>query len=97
MRKLLLKMISDLGKCPNQKTHEICKYAYLRVFWFRHIPRSKYISKSSFLIKCYIITVLQKKIGAFRSVFKKSKIVISKSDLGGGGGKIVAKKKFDAL
>ena len=26
-------LIPDFGKCPNQKTHEIRKYVYLRVFW----------------------------------------------------------------
>ena len=50
-------MIPDLVKCPNQKTR---KYVYLRiscVFWFGHFPRCGIKSKSSFLIKCYIITV----------------------------------------
>ena len=44
---MLLALIPDLGKCPNQKTHEIRKYAYLRVFWFGHFPRSGIESESS--------------------------------------------------
>ena len=31
-------MIPDLGKCPNQKRHEIRKYAYLRVFMVSALP-----------------------------------------------------------
>ena len=37
---------------------EMCKYPYFRVFWFGHFPRSGVESESSFLIKYYIITVL---------------------------------------
>ena len=51
----------------------MCKYTYLPVFWFGHFPRSGIESESNFLIKCYIITVLNFYLGAFRSVFKKVK------------------------
>ena len=53
----------DLGNCPNQKTR---KFVYLRiscVFWFGH----------SFLIKCYIVTVLKKKNVVFGHYLKKNK------------------------
>ena len=64
MRKLLLEIISDHGKCPNQKTHESESAGAF--------PRSEIISKSSFPLKSYIITIL-KIFGAFWSVFKKGK------------------------
>ena len=44
--------------CLQKKYTVMCKYAHLRVFWFGHFPRSGIESESSFLIKCYIITVL---------------------------------------
>ena len=56
-QKLCSDLILDLGKCPNQKTHEIRKYLYLCVFWLGHFPRSRIESKNS-LIKCYKITLL---------------------------------------
>ena len=51
-------LILDLGKYPNQKTYEIRKYMYMHVFWFGHIPSSRIKSKSFFVIRCYIISVL---------------------------------------
>ena len=88
MKKLLSDLIPEIGKCPNQKTDEIRKFAYMRVFWFGHFPRSGIESKNRFLIKCYIITVLKKflerivqKNGVPKNGFL---IVFSKSDLGGG-------------
>ena len=47
---MLLEMILDLGKCPNQKMHESESAVFS--------PMSEIIFKSSFLIKSYIITVL---------------------------------------
>ena len=44
------------------------QHANLRIsciFWFGHFPRSGIKSDSSFLMKCYIITVLKKNPGAF--------------------------------
>ena len=82
-------LISDLGKWPNQKTHEIRKYTYLHVFWFGHFPRSGIKSESRFLIRCYIITVLKKNLERFVLINGVKKngfpIVFSKRDLGGGG------------
>jgi hypothetical protein len=49
-KKLLLEMILDLGKCPNQKMHE----SESQVF----SPMTEIIFKSNFLIKSYIINVL---------------------------------------
>ena len=73
IKKLLSDLIPDLGKCPNQKTHEIRKYTYLHVFWFGHFPRSGIESGSSLLIKCYIITVLIFFFQRFGQYLKKSK------------------------
>ena len=49
-KKLLLEMIFDLAKCPNQKMHESESAVFS--------PMSEIIFKSSFLIKSYIFTVL---------------------------------------
>ena len=84
---MFLDFIPDLGKGPNQKTHQ---YAYLRiscVFWFRHFQRPKLKSKSIFLIKCYTIAVnfFWENFVPKNDVPKKwFYIILSKSDLGGG-------------
>ena len=49
-KKLLLEMILDLRKCPNQKMHESESGVFP--------PMSEIIFESSFLIKSYIFTVL---------------------------------------
>ena len=93
---MFLDFIPDLGKGPNQKTHQ---YAYLRiscVFWFRHFQRPKLKSKSIFLIKCYIIAVrfFWENFIPKNDVQKnRFYIIFSKSDLGGGK-YFVRKKKF---
>ena len=46
--------ILDLGKCPNPKTHE----SESACFQVGHFARSKIESESIFLIKFYIITIL---------------------------------------
>ena len=65
--------------------HEICKYAYLCVFLFGHFAVSGIKTENSFLIKCYIITVLfcssVPKNGILNNGFP---IVLLKSYLDGG-------------
>ena len=81
-------------------SHEIRKYTYLRAFWFGHFPRSGIESGSSFLIKCYIITVhnffcverFVPKNGVPKNGFP---IVFSKSDLAGGGAYFEPKKNSE--
>ena len=53
MSKLLLKMNSNLGKFPNQKTHESESAGFL--VW--PFPMAKILYKNIFLIKSYIVTV----------------------------------------
>ena len=43
------------------------------VFGLGHFPKSKIDFESSFLIKCYIITIVKKMFGAFWSIIKEVK------------------------
>ena len=54
MRKMLSDSILDLGKCPNQKHMKV----KVHVFRLGHFLMSKIKSESIFLIKYYIITIL---------------------------------------
>ena len=58
---------------PEPENTDMCNYAYFRVFWFGHFPRSGVESESSFLIKYYIITVLNFFLERFGQYLKKSK------------------------
>ena len=53
MRKLCSKMILDLKKCPNKKTHESESVGF-RVW---ALPKVKIISESIFLIKCAVCRI----------------------------------------
>ena len=93
MRKMFSDSILDLGKCPNPKTHE----SESACFQVGHFARSKIKSKSIFLIKYYIITIL-KKFGAIRCIFNKVKngfpIVFSNLALKGSGFFFKLESKF---
>ena len=73
MRKMLPDSILDLGKCPNRKTNET-KLHVLRLGLF---ARSKIETECIFLIKYYIITIINdyyyETNGAFWPIFNKVK------------------------
>ena len=63
---MLLEMILDLGKCPNQKMHESESAVFP--------PMSEIIFKTSFLIKSYIFTVLIFFVERFGPSYNNKKI-----------------------
>ena len=71
IRKLILHLILDLGKCPNQKTHEIRKY------------NSSFLIKCCIII---LQIFLLETFFSQQMAFQKNgfPLVFSKSDLGGG-------------
>ena len=69
MGKLLSNSILDLAKCSNQKT---CTLTFLR-FPIGALPGSKIYSKSIFLIKYYIVTILKKNWSVSTNIYKVKK------------------------
>ena len=64
IKNLFSDLFPDLGKCPNQKTHEIRKYAYLCVFSLGHFPRPGIESENSFwdkVLYIYCLSVFQER------------------------------------
>ena len=69
---MLSDSILDLGKLPNRKNHE----SESALFWLGHFAKSKIESESIFLIKYFIISILNFFWGPFGPLFTKEKKLI---------------------